>query len=155
MCTCERAHFFGELPCLFTFAAQGLHRHGEQQPVRHKYILRIFFRKCESLRDTVPALIEPPRKAEAQTGGAKNSYEWVLTQESRGRPVSLRVIVPKDLLIMFLGTRMSPPEYLARRQLCMELNQQQRIMKALGQLLFLSYHLFQCWAIGAKQLQSS
>ena len=69
--------------------------------------------------------------------------------------MSLRVIVPKDLLIMFFGTSMSPPHCLASHQLCMELNQQQRIMEALDHILFLSYQLFQCWAIGTIQLQSS
>jgi hypothetical protein len=36
----------------------------------------------------------------------------------------------------------------------MELNQQQRIMQALGHLFFLSYQLFQSRAIGTIQLQS-
>jgi hypothetical protein len=61
MLTRESAHFLGELPRFFKFAAKGLHRHGEHQPVGQYYVMLKFFRKSESLRETAPALIEPPR----------------------------------------------------------------------------------------------
>ena len=108
--TCERAHFLRELPCFFIFAAQGLHHHGNPQPVGQNQILRTLFRTRESLRDTTPAVIEPPREAKAQTGAGQSDDEWVFGKEGRGRPMRVRVIVPSDVLIMFFGTSISPSD---------------------------------------------
>ena len=67
--------------------------------------------------------------------------------------MGFRIILPKDVLIMFLGTSMQPADGRNRRQLSMELHQQGRILHALNQAVFLLYQLGKRSAIGAQQLE--
>ena len=74
-------------------------------------------------------------------------------KERRKEEEACRIMMLKDVLIMFRGTRMQPAECRDRRQLGMELHQQLRILDALGQALFLLFQLGNRGAIGSNHMQ--